>query len=677
MADGPSFEVHIGSFFFSAHRSFDIAAMPAALLFGVLIAGRFNFVKERLWNEIRKGSALDGPPSLTLSFEDVLVYDARVCLAAAVLGQGSWWPGRLASYAVLAIGNPNEHVRLLFIWLSVTWLLVVDVWRSSLQTGLMCCTVAAFVCVAFLKRMLLAFTPVAKGEDLACALVAVTCSGCLTIPIARDSSAVSGTMCGIVTWFALLTTLVTLQKDTHWASDKLRHVTPADCEGLIEILCNWVEKAGVDLARCGFDAESLLRRYSGKSQVVRDVLSNQVSTTARRQLRADGCLLEYPYRRSQGETCVRFKYRGSATGDLVQAGIGNNFESLTKAVNGTGARRVIVCSNVQRPTVVMPVGDQPVPIILGKLDLERRSAADDFYYVDIDEILAVQPYRQLRLREVVHDDKETHGPVRSDWTMTIEMCLLTTTSAIALGWFRFGDDKPIGAATFWIAATFSVVMLLGQPADYVAIWRILDRCKRFWLREYATTASRRGHRGLYHLPILAWTVNRAKRWLRRAGVTHFLRRQNNNVLPVHGRPEARQTNLLLEWRRVAKPRPHFSARRHSDVTRGVWAFLALLCCYVARSIEGEEEAEWTHYNWGVAFGMIFVYWTVVLTDIGLSRGATYYGLGTISHKPGDREGRHRGRLISGCDGITSVTPGTHAIIEQHPGAPDGWWTTLD
>lgn len=682
MENDASFEASIGSFSFSAHRTLDIAAMPAIVVLIVLILGRFDLLKERLRNEVSKGAGLNSPPSLKLSVEDVLAHSERKCLAAGVLGQGSWWPGRLASYAVLALDDPNERVRLAFIFSGIAWLIVVDIWRCSLQTGLAWCIGGSGFCAILLRRIILAFTPFSQWPDLACVWLWVVLCGALTVLMGEDIGAVSAPICCLLTWVAMLATLVTLRKNRQWADHRLAHITPADCEGSIETLCNWVEKTGVNLTRCGFDAEALLRKYPGECRTVQDVLSNQVSSATRKKLRADGILPALPYRRSQGKACVQFKYRASTIGEFEAGEDPQNFELLTMAVPGTMdepvPRRVFMCSNVQRPTVVVPVGHNPVPIILGANDIENRQGTNNLY-VDVDEVLVVQPCRQRRLREVIHDDREAHGPIRSVWMMTVELVLLVIVSTLAVGWFSFAHDETLVAgATFKIAAIFSAAMVLGQPADYVVIWRLLDRCSRLWYKCVLGMPS--GYLRAPHVPVVTWLITRWKRVWRDRGVHS---RRWDTVLPLCRCEVARQRDepghVGSNWKRKASPRWYFSSRCYTDLTRGVWACFALLCYRTARSIE-MGEAEWSrrYHHWTVTLGWILAYWIVVLVDIGLSRGVRSHGLATVVHSSGAREGRHRGRRIRGLDN-TSVTPGTHAIIEEPIVARGGggWWTTLD
>ncbi|CAM9559154.1 unnamed protein product, partial [Sphacelaria rigidula] len=185
----------------------------------------------------------------------------------------------------------------------------------------------------------------------------------------------------------------------------------------IEVLCRKTEEVAMDLSSKGFRPLELLQEYLNfegtRNDVVMKVLSNQISNTDRRTLRAGGATAPtntavvtstagpsstaasastasrtntvLPHlKKSKGVHSVYF-----VGGDKV--GIG---ELLLQTKDPRIQGRIFVVANVQRPTVI-GVTEQEVGklLIVGKSDIERNDSGTALFaqgkqeiFVDMDEV---------------------------------------------------------------------------------------------------------------------------------------------------------------------------------------------------------------------------------------------------------------------------------------------------
>lgn len=598
----------------SIHHLFEGETFPIADFFWVKVVyllfgssamwwlGRFELFKKRAhdWNGL---TAL-----VKLEPTDILGYGPTVCLGASLLGRGSWPPGRLASYAVVALSNPRECMYLAMLWVAIVGGLVMGN-KLPWETCVLCCFCAAIVCVGPLQGLLLAFTPVARRRDVVCALAVAILQGVCTVKIGIESDPSSALLRGIIIWFALLLTLATLRTEVDLAIKRKRGLSDIECAELIKAFCEEVEKAALQIEERGFTVEDLLSayfRYGGTDRMVTRVLRNQLPNGVSREMGIDN-----GRDASDGDAGTAKKIRvrfdtGASVGKLRVLGHLRRAELVPLR-----GRRFFVCSNIQRPTIEATLGEsESLPIIVGKADLEET--ADGHKCIDMRQIQVMQRYRQLRLRQVIQDNNESYGPVRGLWSITVEFYLLVTVSTLVVGWAAFGNEDTEAPLTFSIAFTFSAFMLVGPPPDYVAFWRLLER---------VTCCRCLPDRCRWH-----WIARDSYAWAR--GVWLCL------ALIFFG--AAVSTSKMLDSLGTVEVMEVMTARKLAEAVGAQ-----------KLAVKVVELEPWT-----VAWVWLGSYWVVKAADtvLSLTSAARYNGLSTIVYKrDADDSGTdHRGEIIQGC-----------------------------
>lgn len=594
------------------------------LIFGgcsMWYGGRFRLLQERredFFTDQRED--WDGATALVRhKTEDILGYGPTVCLGASIIGRGSWQPGRLASYAVVALSNPWERYYLVKLWVAIVAGMVMGVDNLPWETGALCCFCSAVVCAGPLQGLLLSFTPVARSRDFACALAVAILQGACTVKVGIDSDASSALLRGIIIWFLLLFTVATLRTEAGLSSKWIGPLDNTKRAELIKEFCEKVEQTGIQLKGSGFIVEDILtayRRYGGTDAAVTRVLHNNLPNAVSRRQGVGGAREATDDDEGTAKKCaVRFFDAGANVGRLtIEENLGGDPE-LFRLLR----RRFFVCPNIQRPTIELKLEPgECIPIIVAKADLEDTA---DGLKLDMRQIQVMQNYRQLRLRHVMQDNRESSGPIRGLWSITIEFYLLVTVSVLVAGWAEFGNENIEVPLIFSITCTFSAFMLLGPPPDYVAFWRLLERVTR--------------RRGLID-----------HQWHSVARGSHAFARLAWLCLVVFFFGAAVTTSNVLESRDIVQEDDTTISRR------------------VAEAVGAQALAEMVLEldPWTVAWGWLGSYWAIKALDsaLSLSPAARFNGLATIVYRYDEQQRgtEHRGRIIEGC-GAPCVAPGLH------------------
>lgn len=268
------------------------------------------------------------------------------------------------------------------------------------ETGVVCWFCAAMVFVGPLQGLLVAFTPVARRRDFACALFVATLQGAYTVRIGMDSDSSSALLRALVIWFMLLLNFATLNTDMGFSKTRARKPGNIERTQRMNEFCEEVEKVA--------DVLLAYRRFGGRDPTVTRVLYNNLpNDVSRKQGVRHAATASGPG--TAEKLLVRFVDTG--VGRLAVVGNLNDGEPEFAPVVASS------CASVQRPTIEDNLGrTESIPIIVVKADLE--CTAEGFMTSDMRQIQVIQHYRQVRLRQVAQDNSESSGPVRGLWSIT-------------------------------------------------------------------------------------------------------------------------------------------------------------------------------------------------------------------------------------------------------------------
>lgn len=476
-----------------------------------------------------------------LKVDDVLSHKAPSILASTFLSNGSWAAGKLAGDALLALDDVGERSLLSAVWGALTWLLIVDVWGVDEWAGTIVAALSVLTCFCFVQGSLRSYSPFSSVSDLACGMIVACVQGGAVVIVGNAKTAYVGLMAGLSVWIALNASFYLPISHQNEANMRV----PISQSGRLQALRDFLNMAdlhGVDLRAAGFSDAALLELVT-KAIALRtvgqpaleprlvDLVINQLTCKSRQQLRKDALISTF--RSLTYDTSVGIR-RNFGYGDFAELSFFNpqnrgetrSFEEISVGLvpnvagQGVRLRRCFLVPNVQRPTIPIMDDDDLVPIIVGRADLETADGNGDIVQqeegtsaVPIQEILAVQPYRHLRLLAVRRVDRESYGPLRSKLTCSMEIYLLTVVIVLALG-ATFLDLSPrqckevarcsirhifsclrrpgqtskavvyvVGKYDLcqggWdrvlsIASAFCLVMCVGPPADYSAFPRVVE-----------------------------------------------------------------------------------------------------------------------------------------------------------------------------------------------------------